>query len=420
MGCSEEWSMDLAELKSLRQNLSPFLRRFKGCFRTQATRAHLGTYVGGQIGPLPRKSVEPMALEAGVAPRTLQEFLGLHRWDHEKMRRRVQQIVTRDHADENAIALIDETSFAKKGNKTVGVQRQWCGSTGKTDNCVVSVHLGYAAGDFHALLDADLYLPQSWHADRQRCREAGIPDEVVYRPKWRIALELLERTTANGVCFQYLGADEAYGRCAAFRNGVDALGLQYVVEVPRSLTGWTKRPKLEVPAYAGRGRPPSKRRRNKNAKTARRLDRLWKRGGPSWRPFHIKNTQKGPVVWEARAVRFFPHEDGLPQQECWLIVARNVLDNEVKYFFSNAPAHTPVEVLLHVAFSRWHIERLFEDGKGQVGMDHFEVRHYLPFIRHLILSMVSYLYLAKQTQRLREKKSPVDHLPSQNRRRSAA
>ena len=124
-----------------------------------------------------------MALEAGVAPRTLQEFLGLHQWDHEKMRRRVQQIVARDHADENAIALIDETSFAKKGNKTVGVQRQWCGSTGKTDNCVVSVHLGYATGNFHALLDGDLYLPESWHADRQRCREAGIPDEVVYRPK---------------------------------------------------------------------------------------------------------------------------------------------------------------------------------------------------------------------------------------------
>jgi SRSO17 transposase len=192
------------------------------------------------------------------------------------------------------------------------------------------------------------------------------------------------------------------------------------MEVERSQPGWTRRPKVVEPSdWCGRGRPPAVPRLAKGVAPARRVDALWKRGGPSWALFHIKNTEKGPVVWEVRAVRFFPCEYALPGHECWLMVARNVLDGEVKYFLSNAPADTPVEVLLHVAFSRWHIERIFEDGKGEVGLDHFEVRKYRSLMRHLVLSMVSFLFLMQQTQRL-QKKHMVDHLPSAGGRRSAA
>jgi len=400
----------LTEIRSLKRGLARFLRQFDDCINTAPSRAHLRTYVGGQISGLERKSVEPIALAAGTAPRTLQEFLSLHRWDQDAVRRRVQELVMRDYADEHAIALIDETSFSKKGNKTAGVQRQWCGCSGKKDNCVMTVHLGYSAADFHALIDGDLYLPEdSWHADRARCREAGIPDDVVYRPKWQIALDLLDRAMGNGVRFKHLVADEAYGNVPAFRDGVAAREIDYVMEVPKSLFGWTTCPRLTVPERAApTGCMPSKPRLRPGAKRARRVDQLWKRGGPSWQCFHVKNTDKGPLVWEARVVRFYPSEDQLPTQECWLIVARNVLSGEIKYFLSNAPKDTPAEVLLHVAFSRWHVERVFEDAKGQVGLDHFEVRNYLPLMRHLILSMVSFLFLAQQTQRLREKKKTPD------------
>ncbi len=132
--------------------------------------------------------------------RTLQESLSWDRWDYRSMRDRVQEIVRKEHAHQRAFGVIDETSPPKKGDRTPGVQRQWCGATGKTDNCVVTVHLGYVAGDFHALLDGDLFLPeQNWSEDRARCRAAGIPDDVVYRPKWRIALELLEGAVRRGV-----------------------------------------------------------------------------------------------------------------------------------------------------------------------------------------------------------------------------
>lgn len=412
----------LEQITCLKRRLTCFLKQFDDCVKTAPSRKHMRTYVNGQISNLERKSVEPIALEAGVAPRTLQEFLGLHRWDHEAVRCRVQQIVARDHPHDNAIALIDETSCAKKGEKTAGVQHQWCGSTGKKDNCVVTVHLGYGAGDFHTLIDSDLYLPEeSWHQDRDRCREAGIPDEVLYHPKWEIALELLDRAMDNGIRFRYLVADELYGAASSFRRGVAERGLIYVVEVPKSLMGWTQRPRVIAPEDAPHtGRPRTLPRLANGAKAARRVEKLWQRGGPPWQCFHVKNTGKGPVVWRARRTRFCPREQELPGEECWLIVACNAITGETKYFVSNACEQTPFEVLLHVAFNRWRIERIFEDGKGQVGFDHFEVRNYLSLMRHLILSMVSLLFLAQQTYRLNEKKTLVERTPSANRDRSAA
>ena len=410
----ENSTVTVETAKGIRRNLDRFLKQFDDCIGTRPSRAHLRTCVGGQLGNLPRKSIEPIALEANVAPRTLQEFLGLHRWDHAAMGRRVQQVVMRDHADENAIALIDETSVAKKGVKTAGVQRQYCGASGKTDNCVVTVHLGYATNDFATLLDGDLYLPkESWSGNAARREEAGVPEHVVYRSKWRIALDLLERSVQNGVCFKYLVADEFYGRAKPFRDGVEALGLRYVVEIPCNIHGWTKAPRLET------GRK-GKMRLAGSETGARRVDSLWLRGGPSWEAFHVKDTETGPVVWEVRTTPFFPKSGRLPGPAHWLLAARHVLTGELKYFLSNAPAGTPVEALLHVAFSRAIVEQLFENAKNEIGFDHFEVRHYLPLQRHLVLCAVSLLFLMQQKQALRGKKPLVERRASTRDCRSAA
>jgi SRSO17 transposase len=406
----------------MRRNLGCFVRRFDGCVKTRPSRKHLRTYVGGQVSDVERKSIEPIALEAGVRPRTLQKFLEEHRWDHGAVSRRQRAIVMRDHADESAIAVVDETSFAKKGDKTAAVQRQHCGSTGKTDNCVVSVHLGYVTEDFQCLVDEDVYLPEeSWHANRARCRAAKIPDEVVYRPKWQIAVDILKRSIQEGVRFKYLTADELYGGCGEFRREATGLGLTYVVETPCSTYGWTSKPPVvEAEPYAGSGRPRTRAGLAGHAAPPRRVDQLWRRGGPSWSSYHVKNTEKGPLVWQARIARVWISRGRLSPEEAWLIVARNPLDGKVKYFLSNAPMDTPIELMLHIAFSRAAIERLFEDAKGQVGLDHFEVRHYTPLIRHLILSRVSLLFLQKETKRLREKKNVVESQTSAARSGSAA
>ena len=395
--------MEIKQLEELRGRLDEFVGEFDDCIKTRPGRKHLRTYVIGQLGPLDRKSVEPIALDAGVPPRSLQEFLSLHRWDHEKARRRVRELVVRRHASERAVAVIDETSFAKKGDDTCGIQPQWCGETGKIDNCVVVVHVGHATDDFHVLVDCDLFLPKkTWGTDPELRERAGIPEGVTYRPKWRIAVDLLKRTVADGVRFKYAVADELYGRTRAFRQELADLGLLYVVEIPRSTKGWTA-------ARSGGGEL-----------APRRVEALWKRSGPSWEAFHVKDTEKGPVVWKVRAVRFRPLEEEVAGDEGWLIVARNVLTDEVKYFLSNAPEETPVETMLHVAFTGWHVEKLFEESKGEIGLGHFEVRRYLPVMRHLILSMASLLFLVEQTERLRGGNPVVEYLPGEGGGRGPA
>jgi SRSO17 transposase len=372
--------------------------------------------VTGQVSPLGRKNVEQIALEIGTPVRTLQEFLSIHRWDEASAASRLRDIVQKKHGDPNAIGVIDETSFKKKGDKTAGVKRQWCGSLGKLENCVVSVHLGFVSGDFHTLVDSDLFLPQgSWSQDHERREEAGIPADVVYRPKWQIALDLLKRTLSDGVEMSWVTADEAYGRAMEFRDGVEALDLLYVVEIPSNLVGWTQFPKIDpVGTVLESGYLSRVRRLAPDAKPPRAVSELWERGGPSWERWLIKETHKGPSVWEVRETDFYPTLGDYPGERLRLIIAREVVTGEVKYFLSNAPRENPLSDLLSVAFSRWHIERVFEDGKGEVGLDHFEVRNYRSLIRHLILSMISFYFLADETARLREKKSELDDSPGED------
>ena len=154
---------------------------------------------------MPDKSVEPIAVKAGVVPprHRFAEFLSQHQGDDERMRDRVQQIVQTEHSGAHSIGILDETSFVKKGDKTPGVQRPGCGTSGQKDNGAVTVPLAYACNDFHALIDSELFLPESWSEDRERCREAGIPDGMTYRPKWQIGLERYDHAVGNGLSFDW-------------------------------------------------------------------------------------------------------------------------------------------------------------------------------------------------------------------------
>jgi SRSO17 transposase len=411
--------MDANQIRQLKPKLKKFLKRFEDCFQRKDTRAHLPVYVAGQLSDLPDKSVEPMAVKAGVAPRTLQEFLSQHKWHHDQMRDRVQEIVRTEHAGPHSIGILDESSFVKKGDKTPGVQRQWCGRSGKKDNCIVTVHLGYACDDFPCLLASELFLPESWASDRERCREAGIPDAMTYRPKWGIGLELYDHAVANGMQFDWFTFDEGSGGKPDFWRGLSARGQRFMGEVPRSFTGWLKAPRVITRPFhrhrRGRGRKVP--RLACGSRRACRVEELLKqrpfRDQP-WQRWRVKDGEKGPLIWEVKHVRFYPKdENGLPAEPLHLIVARNVLDpEEVKFFVSNAPPETPVRRLLLVGFSRWRVARCFEDQKGEVGLDHYEGRRYVGLKRHLTISAVSYLFLARTRQELGGEKSGADGVPS--------
>jgi SRSO17 transposase len=411
--------MDADEIRRLESKLTQFLNEFHDCFDRKDTRAHLGVYVRGQLSDLPEKSVEPIALEADVAPRTLQEFLSQHRWKEDRLRDRLHHLVVTDHLGPHTVGIFDETSDPKKGDKTPGVQKQWCGRLGKTENCIVTVHLGLARGDFHCLLDGELYLPESWAADRQRCREAGIPDTMTYRPKWQIALELYDRAIGNGLRFDWLTFDEGYGSKPELLRELTARNQRYVAEVPRSFRGWLKRPRVVTRSFHrhGRGRGRKVPRLAGDTPRARRVDQLLNderlRDQP-WRRFRVKDGEKGPMIWECKHVMLtVKGDDGLPAETLHLLVTRNVLEpDELKYFVSNASPETGVGALLLVAFSRWRVERCFEDHKSEIGLDQYEGRRYLGLKRHMLLSAVSYLFLARVRQEWGEKESRADGLPT--------
>ncbi len=411
--------MDAQQIRKLQPMLSKYLAEFDDCFSRSEPADSLRVYVNGQLSDLPRKSIEPIADRAGVPPRTLQQFLSRAAWDQAWMADRLMQIVARDHSHPMSIGIIDETSYAKKGDKTPGVKRQYCGASGKVGNCVVSVHLDYVAADFHTLLAGELFLPQEWSDDRERCRTAGIPEAMVHRPKWQIALELRDQAVANGVRLEWVGADEGYGEVPAFLFALDDRGQRYVVEVPSIFHGWLRQPEVLQKQHHGRRKPGRQPRyprlKVKNLPTIEVRNMLkyceaFRK--QAWERFHIKDTTKGPEVWEAKMAPIYLKRDGLPTWPHWLIVARNLRDlDEVKYFVSNAPAGTPLEVLLHVAFSRYQVERCFEEEKNELGMDHFEVRNYLSLKRHLLITAVSHLFLAKVHETWRGEKSAPDGLP---------
>lgn len=414
--------MDAEQIRRLEPQLAEYLKRFEDCFARRDTRAHFPVYVRGQLSGLLRKSVEPMALAADVPVRTLQEFLTHLTWDEDGMRGRVAEIVAEEHTEDGSIGVIDETGWAKKGEHTPGVQRQWCGSVGKQENSIVTVHLGYAVRNFHCLLDGDLFLPESWSNDRERCRRAGIPDEIVYRPKSDIALELYDRAVSHGMRFEWLTFDEWYGGKPQFLRALTARGQKFVGEIPKGFVAWIKPPRLTMrrPLYRKK-RGPERRipRMVSGAANPQTVERLAKShralAAQAWRAYRIKETEKGPLVWRVKHVLIYIRDErGLPEGPYHLLVCYHPFTGEIKYFFSNAPAETPVSKLLHVAFGRWHIERCFEDGKGEVGLDHWEGRRWIGLKRHLILTTVSYLFLAKTCQALRGEKPGVDRVPGQD------
>jgi len=411
--------MDADRIRQLKPMLTRYLKEFDDCFARCIGRSHFATYINGQLSNLGEKSCEPIALAAGIPPRNLQGFLSFYHWNEDLARQRLQHIVVRDHAAPNAIGVIDETSDVKKGDKTPGVKRQWCGTVGKTENCIVTVHLAYAAGDFHCLLDGDLFLPEDWSNDRVRCREAGIPDDVVYRPKWRIALELFDRARDNGATFDWLVFDEGYGSKPEFLRELDGRKQCFVGEVPRTFTGWIQEPRVtKRPFRRARGRGRKTPRTVSGSRPAIGVENMLKYSpelrDQAWVPYRIKDGEKGPMVWQIKHVRITVKDDrGLPGMGLHLIVARNVLDpTEIKFFVSNAPPETSVQTMLLAAFSRWHVERCFEDQKQEVGLDQWEGRRWLGLKRHLILTSVSYLFLARVRTKFRGEKAGPDDKPS--------
>lgn len=389
------------QLRALGPALAGYLDRFLFCCDYTQTFAHLGTYTRGLLSDLKHKNVQAIALKAGTPVRSLQEFLRDHVWDFDRVKQLHQQhtVGLLHHPDESdglgTVGLIDETSAAKKGDKTPGVQRQHLGCLGKIDNGIVTVHLGVCRGRYKTLIDGDLFLPESWSHDRLRCREAGIPDSVVYRPKWKIALEQIDRAKSNGVVLDWMTFDEGYGSSPGFIASLDERKLPFVGEVPRTLS---------CLAVNRQGNRPDQRVKGRPAEEVVRTASLFR--SQSWQVCRLPRETMQDQVWRVKAARVWLHSKaGWSAKTYWLIWASNDETGEEKFFLSNAPADAKVETLVRVAFRRWNVEHSFRVAKSELGFADFEGRNYKALMRHMSLCLVAMGFAAEHTDRLRKKKS---------------
>jgi SRSO17 transposase len=391
------------QLTALDPILRRFLDTFLGCCSYVPTFVHLYTYVIGLLSDLSRKSVEPIALRAGTPVRTLQQFLRDHVWDHGQVRDRLQchvaaSIESRRNPKEPVVGILDDTSVLKCGSMTPGVQRQYLNCVGKVDNGIVLVHLGVAQGSFKTLIDAELFIPELWSNDRKRCREAGIPDEVVHRRKWETALEQCDRAKANGISLDWLTFDEGYGQCPAFLTRLNGRGMRFIGEIPRVFSCMAANRTGGSPQPHHRARPACEVVQNSSRFRSQ-----------SWRIMRLSRRTLPDQVWRFKASPVWLHgAEGWSERTYWLIWASNDETGEEKFFLCNGEDEGCIEEWLRVAFMRWNIEHSFRVVKGELGFGHYEGRSYQALHRHLSLCLVAMTFVAEQTERLRGEK-PTDH-----------
>lgn len=375
-----------------------YLHGYGSCFVADQTAGHFDTLCRGLLSDLPRKSVEPIALASGTDERTLQLFLSYSKWDHGLARDLLQRQVAAQLAsipsdDLGTVGVIDETSAVKKGTKTPGVRRQYLGCVGKIDNGIVTVHVGVAKGSYQTLVEAELYLPQEWTKDRKRCRAAGIPDDLPFRQKWKIALDELVRMRGNGLHCDWLVFDEGYGAMVPMLTVLNVMKQRFVGEVPVNFAvrigdkGVSQRADALLTV--------------KEAKQGQRIT--------------VKRETVRDAVW--RVAERTVTVDG---QRYRLLVMINEETAEVKYWITNA-LDQPLDRIVRAAFRRATIEHGFRLAKTELGLTHFEGRTYIGLMRHLILSLVAMGFVAEHTHRLRKKKSlnadyPRTGLPDADRR----
>jgi len=305
------------------------------------------------------------------------------------------------------VVIVDGTDFPKKGKHSVGVARQYCGATGKVDNCQAAVFVAYASRKGHTLLDRRLYLPQEWFesASRSRWQRCGVPQGTAFRTKLELAWEMIEKLQAQGaVPFSWVLCDEAFGDSHEFLGHLERSGLRYLADVAVSTLVWLERPATQVPAAKSMGRPPSRERVVAGEPGPLRVNALAAQLPKSaWRTYEVKAGEKGPIRARFAFVRAVAARDGLPGPDVWVVFRQSLSDPpELKVFLSNASAETPKAELVRLSGMRWPIETCFEEAKGNLGMAQYQTRSWRGWHHHMTLVILAHHYLVRV--KLRHKK----------------
>lgn len=416
------------------EELIAFHHLFQACYQRREQQQWSLFYLCGLLANLERKTLEMMVLilhgAKANAVRDLQRFMSEGRWDERGMLERYQTLVKEWLGDPTGVVIADGSGFPKQGQQSVGVAYQYCGHVGKVANCQEGVFVVYASSRGYAFLDKQLYLPEDWFtsAYRDRWQACRIPEDTAFRREPELALERITHLAQQvGIPFQWVTADEAYGKSPVFCDGIEALGKWYLVEVPSDTRVWLRTPAVEPPGQGLLGRPRLHPRVARHAPPPREVGELVADlPKPNWIRRTIKQGSKGPLVAEFAFVRATCLREALPGPRVWLVFRRTLKPKpEIKFYFSNAPTTCPRSELIRVSGLRWPIETALEEGKGEVGMDHYETRTWPGWHRHMAHTFLAHLFLMR-LRLLWQKKSgahyrsgPPAHRPS-HRRRSAS
>ena len=357
-----------------REGLDGLHARVAPRFARPEVRARAGRYLAGLLGPVERRNGWQLAEQIGErAPDGVQRLLRTARWDAEAVRDDLRAYVVEHLGDPRAVLVVDETGFPKKGTKSVGVARQYCGPLGKVANCQVGVFLAYASPHGHAFLDRALYLPEAWAADAARRREAGVPADVAFRTKPELAQAMLEHALGAGVPAGWVTGDEVYGGDRRLRVWLEERGVPHALAVKSSEPLWalTERGPAQVAAAELAAALPAR----------------------AWRRLSAGDGAKGPRLYDWARVPLRPL--GEPGKGYWLLARRSLAEpHELAYFVCFGPARTPLRELVRVAGARWAVEDGFEAAKGEVGLGDYEVRKWGAWYRHVTLALLAHAYLA--------------------------
>jgi SRSO17 transposase len=353
-----------------RAGLQALHARIAGRFRRSEVRERARRYLAGLLERVERKNGWQLAEHLGEAgPQGVQRLLNAARWDADAVRDDLRAYVIEQLGDPDGVLIVDETGFLKKGTQSVGLQRQSSGTAGRIENCQIGVFLAYAGSAGRAFLDRELYLPKEWAAAADRRREAGVPDDAAFATKPGLARRMLERAFAAEVPAAWVAGDEVYGDASDLRRWLEARGAAYVLAVSCSHMIW----------QAGQQQ--------------RAADLIAAVPSAAWVTLAAGAGSQGERLYDWTWVRL-PYESpaGLAH---WLLARRSLSDpTEVAYYRAFGRADTTLAALVRVAGIRWAVEENFEDAKGMVGLDQYEVRKWDAWYRHVTLALLAHAYLA--------------------------
>jgi SRSO17 transposase len=392
-------------VRGCEDRLTRYLQRYLPFFYRREQRDNALVVIEGLLSGLERKTCEPIAREHGMQRKPIQFFVGNGAWEDEAVMAELRRHVKEELADENAVLVLDPSAFAKKGTESCGVKRQWCGRLGKNENCQVGVFLCYAAPHGHAPLDRRLYLPEDWAGDPERRTKCHVPGEVIFQEKWRIGLEMLDRCRAENLPHGWVAGDDEFGRCGRFRSQLRERGERYVLDVP----GNTLVRDLEVPRPRRRQAGPGRKRKRPFERVEQWLAR---QPASAWTKVTVRAGAKGPLEFEAlmRRVQARNEHCRVGPEERLLVMRRRVQGTEeIAYSLSNAAEEVPLEELTRARAQRHRIEQMLQEGKGEAGLGHYEVRSWVGWHHHMTLSLLAVWFLILEKNRLGGKKLPGRH-----------